>query len=263
MGLIDSHCHINFEPLADDIDGVLQRARENNIEYLLCVAVTIEDYPQVLKLAHTHNNIFASVGVHPCYEGVTEPTVEQLVEYAQDERVIAIGETGLDYFRTSGDMSWQQARFVRHIEAGIAANKPLIIHTREAAIDTMAMLKTHQADACGAVMHCFAEDWATAKKALDLGFSLSFSGIVTFKNAQSLKEVAKKAPLDKILVETDAPYLAPAPMRGKTNEPSYVMHTAQYLAELKGITLEEISEQTSENFFRLFRSATPVPNHNG
>lgn len=255
MGLVDSHCHLNFEPMGDDLDGVIERAKASNVSHMLCVSVNLEDYPQVLNIAKAHSNIFASVGVHPCYEDVYEPTVEELIELAQDEQVVAIGETGLDYFRVEGDMSWQQQRFVRHIEAAIAIQKPLIIHTRSAADDTMAMLKQHQADRCGAVMHCFAEDWDTAKKALDLGFYLSFSGIVTFNSAKTLKEVAQKTPLDRILVETDAPYLAPVPMRGKPNQPAFVAHTAQYVADLKEISLDALTEQTSRNFFDLFDSA--------
>lgn len=259
MGLVDSHCHLNFDPMGDDLAGVLARARENNIDYMLCVAVNIEDYPEVLAIAEAHDNIFASVGVHPCYEDVQEPSVEELVAFAQNPKVVAIGETGLDYFRIKDeDMRWQHARFERHIAAGIEANKPLIIHTREAADDTMDMLKSNRADQCGAVMHCFAEDWSTAKKALDLGFYISFSGIVTFNSAQTLKEVAQKAPLDRILVETDAPYLAPVPMRGKPNQPAYVAHTAQCVADLKSIDIETLTEQTTENFFSLFSSATRV-----
>ncbi len=255
MGLVDSHCHLNLEPLGEDIEGVLARARENNIDYMLCVAVNIEDFPQVLGIAQAHDNIFASVGVHPCYEDAIDPSVEDLVEYAQNEKVVAIGETGLDYFRIQGDKQWQQDRFVRHIEAGIACNRPLIIHTRAAADDTMAMLKSHGADQCGGVMHCFAEDWETAKKALDLGFYISFSGIVTFNSAKTLKEIAKKVPLDRMLVETDSPYLAPVPMRGKPNQPAFVAHTAQYVADLNDISLERLAEQTSDNFFKLFQFA--------
>lgn len=255
MGIVDSHCHLNFEPLSEDIQGVLARAKENNIDYMLCVAVNMEDYPEVLALAEAHQHIFASVGVHPCYEDVEEPSAEQLVAHAKNPTVVAIGETGLDYFRTNGDVAWQRERFVTHIQAAIEVDKPLIIHTREAAVDTMDMLKSNHADMCGAVMHCFAEDWQTAKKALDLGFYISFSGIVTFNSAKTLKEVAAKCPLDRMLVETDAPYLAPVPMRGKPNQPAFVAHTAQYVADLKGIELELLAKETSDNFFKLFSSA--------
>ena len=257
MGLVDSHCHLNFKPMGEDIAGVLQRARESDVDYMLCVAVNMEEYPEVLDLAQQYPNIFASVGVHPCYQDVQEPSLETLVDLAQDPDVIAVGETGLDYFRVEGDMGWQQQRFVRHIEAAIAVDKPLIVHTREAADDTLSMLETHNADRCGAVMHCFAEDWSVARRALDLGLYISFSGIVTFKNALALKEVAKNVPLEQMLVETDAPYLAPVPMRGKPNQPAYVAHTAQYIADLRGISYAELAERTSENFFRLFRSAQP------
>lgn len=255
MGIVDSHCHLNFDPMGDDIAAVLARASESNVSHLLCVAVNIEDFPQVLAIATEYDHVYASVGVHPCYQDVQEPSVEDLLEYARDENVIAIGETGLDYFRVEGDMAWQQARFIRHIEAGIQSQKPLIVHTREAADDTMDILKAHQADQCGAVMHCFAENWETAKKALDLGFYISFSGIVTFNSAQSLKEIAKKVPLDRMLVETDAPYLAPVPMRGKPNQPAFVAYTAQYIADLRNITLEDVAQQTTDNFFTLFQDA--------
>ena len=255
MSLVDSHCHLNFEPMGDDIPAVLERAKAANVDYMLCVSVNLEDYPEVLAIARAHKNIFASVGVHPCYQDVKEPTVAELLSLAQDENVVAVGETGLDYFRVEGDMAWQQARFVRHIEVGIAVAKPLIIHTREAAEDTMRILREHHADRCGAVMHCFAEDWEIAKKALDLGFYISFSGIVTFNSAARLKEVAKQVPLDRMLVETDAPYLAPVPMRGRPNQPAFVAHTAQYVADLRGLSLETLSQQTSDNFFELFGSA--------
>jgi len=255
MSLVDSHCHLNFKPMGDDMPAVLERAKVANVDYMLCVSVNLEDYPEVLALAQAHQNIFASVGVHPCYEDAKEPTVSELLSLAEDENVVAIGETGLDYFRVEGDMAWQHERFIRHIEAGIGSGKPLIVHTREAAEDTMRMLREHNADRCGAVMHCFAEDWETAKKALDLGFYISFSGIVTFNSAARLKEVAKQVPLDRILVETDAPYLAPVPMRGRPNQPAFVAHTAQYVADLRGISLEELSQKTSDNFFGLFSSA--------
>lgn len=236
---------------------MLARAKQNNVDYMLCVAVNMEDYAEVLAIAKAYPHIFASVGVHPCYEEATDPTVQELVAHAEDSNVVAIGETGLDYFRTSGDMAWQHKRFIRHIEAAITVDKPLIIHTREAAVDTMAMLKTHHADQCGGVMHCFAEDWEVAKKALDLGFYISFSGIVTFNSAKVLKEVAVKVPLDRVLLETDAPYLAPTPMRGKPNQPAFVSHTAQCVADLRGITLDALAEQTTHNFFKLFRAAKP------
>lgn len=255
MQLVDSHCHINFPALSHDIVGLLQRAQNNNVDYMLCVAVNLEDYPQIEKLAASHTNIFSSVGVHPNTSECHEPSCEELVTLAENPNVVAIGETGLDYFRSQGELSWQRQRFENHIEAAKICKKPLIIHTRAAADDTMDMLESRDAQSCTGVMHCFGEHWHTAKRALDIGFYISFSGIVTFKNAQALRDVAKKVPLDRILVETDCPYLAPEPMRGKTNEPSWVKHTAELLARLRGISLSTFAESTTDNFFRLFSTA--------
>lgn len=253
MQIVDSHCHINFSELAQRLPDVLSNAKLNDISHMLCVSVNLEDFPQVHDLSKQHPHIFASVGVHPCYQDVLEPTVEQLVDIAQDSNIVAIGETGLDYFRVEDqNMDWQRQRFVNHIKAANTVNKPLIIHTRNAADDTMRILKEEGADQCRGVMHCFAEDWDVAQKALDLGFYISFSGIVTFKSAKNVQEVAQKCPLDRILVETDAPYLAPVPLRGKTNEPAYVRHTAQFVADLRGISLESLAEATTSNFFNLF-----------
>lgn len=253
MQIVDSHCHINFPELQERMPDVLSNAKENDISHMLCVSVTLEDFPQVHSLAQKHPHIFASVGVHPCNTGCIEPSVEQLIDIAQDDNIVAIGETGLDYFRIEDeDMTWQRDRFKVHIDAAKQVNKPLIIHTRSAADDTMRILKEEGADQCRGVMHCFAEDWDVAEKALDLGFYISFSGIVTFKSAKNVQEVAKKCPLDRILVETDAPYLAPVPLRGKTNEPAYVRHTAQFVADLRGISLETLADATTENFFTLF-----------
>jgi len=258
MLLVDSHCHINFKPLSEDMPGILERARQNNVGYMLCVSVTLEDYPQIKALAASQSHIFSSVGVHPTYRGVTEPTVENLVELANDVKVVAIGETGLDYFRSDGDLQWQRDRFEVHIKAAQEIKKPLIIHTRSAADDTMKILENNHAGEPGGVMHCFAENWRVAKRALDIGFYISFSGIVTFKNAESLREVAKRVPEDRMLVETDSPYLAPVPHRGKTNEPALVRHTAQAVADIRGQSLEKIAEKTTENFFTLFTAAAPL-----
>lgn len=256
MQIVDSHCHINFPELAVRLPEVLENARRSEVSHMLCVSVKLEDFPQVKKLADEYPHIFASVGVHPCYEDVKEPSAEELVHIAQDPNIVAVGETGLDYFRIEDqDMTWQRDRFKRHIAAAKQVNKPLIIHTRSAADDTMRILKEEGADQCRGVMHCFAEDWDVAKKALDLGFYISFSGIVTFKSATNVQEVARKCPIDRILVETDAPYLAPVPLRGKLNEPSYVRHTAQYVADLKGVSLEVLAETTTSNFFKLFHAA--------
>lgn len=253
MQLVDSHCHINFDELYKRLPELLDNAEANNVTHMLCVAVNLEDFPEVKALSDQYPHIFASVGVHPCYQDVKEPSIDELVEIGQHDNIVAIGETGLDYFRVEDeDMTWQRDRFVRHIQAAKTVNKPLIIHTRNAADDTMRILKEQGADTCRGVMHCFAEDWDTAEKALDLGFYISFSGIVTFKSATNVQEVARKCPIDRVLVETDAPYLAPVPLRGKTNEPAYVKHTAQFVADLKGVSLEKLAEQTTENFFDLF-----------
>jgi TatD DNase family protein len=255
MQLVDSHCHINFEPLSEDIDGLLSRATDNEVDYMLCVAVNLEDYPQVEALARTHENIFASVGVHPNYTECHDPSTEELLTLAADEIVVAIGETGLDYYRNEGDLDWQRNRFCNHIAAAKECGKPLIIHTRAAAEDTMDILESEDARECGGVMHCFAEDWNTARRALDIGFYISFSGIVTFKNAESLREVARKVPLDRMLVETDCPYLAPVPMRGKQNEPSFVRYTAEFLAKLRNVSADSLAQATTDSFFRLFSGA--------
>jgi TatD DNase family protein len=257
MELVDSHCHIDFPPLGDDVDALLRAAREQDIRHLLCVSVNQRDFPRVLSLAATKPGVFASVGVHPNEGDEDEVSVEFLIEQSHHPRVIAIGETGLDYFRSAGDLTWQRDRFARHIEAARAASLPLIIHTRDAAEDTLAMMREHGADEAGGVMHCFAENWDVARRALDLGFYISFSGIVTFKSARVLQDVARKVPADRILVETDAPYLAPVPHRGKTNQPAFVRHTAEFVAALRGETLERLAEITTENFFRLFPKAVP------
>ena len=258
MKLVDSHCHINFPDLAENEHAVLENARLNGVGHMLCVSVNLEDFPQVLSFAERHKHIFASVGIHPNEPKSDVVSVDQLIKLASHKRIVAIGETGLDYFRSEGDLKWQHERFTTHIEAGKETGKPLIIHTRDAASDTMKILKESNASDCGGVMHCFSEDWDVAKKALDIGFYISMSGIVTFKNATKVKEVAERTPLDKLLVETDAPFLAPVPFRGKTNEPAYVKHTAEYIAELRGISFNELAEVTTENFFRLFSHAEPV-----
>lgn len=255
MQLVDSHCHINFEALSQDMDGLLERARNNNVDYMLCVSVNLEDYPQIEKLSADNANIFSSVGVHPNATECHEPSCEELLALAENPNVVAIGETGLDYFRSQGELNWQRQRFANHIEAAKICKKPLIVHTRSAAKDTMDLLESHGAESCSGVMHCFDEDWHTAKRALDLGFYISFSGIVTFKNAQPLRDVAKKVPLDRMLVETDCPYLAPVPMRGKTNEPSFVKHTAELIAQLRALSVQAVAEATTENFFQLFSTA--------
>jgi len=255
MQLVDSHCHLNFPDFVNRIPDILQNATDNQIAHLLCIATTWENRHDVLSLAKGHTGISASVGIHPTTEEGYEPTVDELLAAAHDPLVVAIGETGLDYFRSEGDLTWQHERFHRHIEVAKRCQKPLIIHTRAAADDTMDTLRTHNAREAGGVMHCFAENWDVAKQALDIGFYISFSGIVTFKSAKEVQEAARQVPLDRLLVETDAPYLAPTPYRGKTNEPAYVRHTAEYVAQLRGISLEELAEATTANFFTLFSGA--------
>ncbi|OIQ86100.1 putative deoxyribonuclease YcfH [mine drainage metagenome] len=253
--LVDSHCHLNFADLADNLPAVLQAMHDHGVEYALCVGVTLKEFPQVLAIAEGHEHIFASVGIHPDYEDEVEAGVEDLVRLATHPKVIAIGETGLDYFRLQGDLEWQRARFRVHIRAAIAAGKPLIIHTRNAAEDTLRIMREEGAERVGGVMHCFTESWEVAEQAMALGFYISFSGIVTFKNASLLKDVARRMPLDRMLVETDSPYLAPIPYRGKINQPAYVRYVAQSVADLRGMPLEDLADATTRNFFQLFQQA--------
>ena len=225
---------------------------------MLCVSVTLETFPEILALAHGHTHVFASVGVHPNETEGHEPTADDLVSLAKDERVVAIGETGLDYYRSHGDMAWQQERFRRHIRAAKLSGKPLIIHTREAAADTLRIMREEGAADIGGVMHCFTESWEVARAALDLNFHISFSGIVTFRNAEALREVSRQVPQDRLLIETDAPYLAPVPYRGKTNEPAFVRHVAECVASVRQSNMDSIAEVTTRNFFSLFRHAVPA-----
>jgi len=249
---IDSHCHLNFPELAEDLDIIFANMRTNEVTHALCVSVELASFPQVLDLAERHDNLYASVGVHPDYVLDAEPTQAELVRLAQHPKVIAIGETGLDYFRLTGDLEWQRERFRTHIRAARECGKPLIIHTRSAAQDTLRIMAEEDAGKIGGVMHCFTENLEVARAAIELGFYISFSGILTFKNATSIKEVAQNIPLDKVLIETDSPYLAPTPHRGQTNQPAYVKHVAEEIAKLRNITLEEVGKATSQNFRRLF-----------
>ena len=256
--IVDSHCHLNileFDKLGKNLPEALDFASENGVKYGLCVAIDLTSFPEVLAIAKHYPNVFASVGVHPNSNVDSEPTVDELVRLADEDKVIAIGETGLDYFRSQGDLSWQHERFRTHITAAKITQKPLIIHCRDAKDDTLRMLAEEGADQVGGVMHCFVEDWTTAQAAMELNFYISFSGIVTFKSAEALREVATVMPLDKMLVETDCPYLAPVPHRGKTNQPAYVKHVVDTIAELRGTTSEEIAQATTENFFRLFNAS--------
>ena len=251
--LVDSHCHINFPDLAANIDEVMGMMEKNGVGHALCISVNLPDFPQVLALAERHENIYASVGVHPDYQDTPEPSVAQLVELAQHPKIIAVGETGLDYFRLKGDLEWQRERFRTHIRAAKVSGKPLVIHTREAAADTLKIMAEEDAGSVGGVMHCFTENWEVAQQAMAMNFYISFSGIVTFKNAVQIKEVAQKVPLDRILVETDSPYLAPVPHRGKINQPAFVKHVAEEIAHLRGVSMEEVTNATTRNFFRLFK----------
>ncbi len=252
MYLVDSHCHINFPQLQARLDEVLANARENDVQHMLCISTTWENFFEVRELANKHSEISASIGIHPCTTEGHEPDLDELLTHGKDDLIVAVGETGLDYHWHEGDLEWQHQRFHRHIEAAIELQKPLIIHTRAAADDTMQTLRDHQARDAGGVMHCFAENWDIAKQALDIGFYISFSGIVTFKSAPEIQEVARKAPIDRILVETDSPYLAPVPKRGKPNEPAYVRHTAEFVAAQRGMTIEELAQVTTDNFYTLF-----------
>lgn len=251
--LVDSHCHLNFPELASNLPEIFANMEKNGVGLALCVSVNLPDFHEIISLAETYPQLYASVGVHPDYEDEEEPTVERLAELANHPKVIAIGETGLDYFRLKGDLEWQRARFRNHIRAAKLCGKPLIIHTREAAADTLRIMEEEGAASVGGVMHCFTESLEVAERAIALGFYISFSGIVTFKKALQVKEVAKNIPLDRVLVETDSPYLAPAPFRGKTNQPAYVKHVAEEVARLRGISEAELTEATTRNFMRLFK----------
>ena len=252
---VDSHCHLDFPDLAAREDAVLAAIGAQRLGHALCVSVKLEDFPRVLALAERHANLFASVGVHPDNDDVEEPDDARLSTLADHPKVVAIGETGLDYHWQKDAPEWQRARFRTHIRAARACGKPLIIHTRSAAADTLRLMREEDAAGAGGVMHCFTETREVAEAALDLGFYISFSGIVTFRNAAELKAVAQYVPLDRLLIETDAPYLAPVPHRGKTNEPAWVVHVAEEIARLRNEPLERIAAATTENFFRLFRHA--------
>lgn len=256
--LVDSHCHLDLldlTPFADDVGNVIQSAQENGVGYMLSVCTSMENIVEVLHNAHRFVNVFASVGVHPTEQGGHDPTIDELVTAAEDPCVVALGETGLDYFHCEGDLIWQQERFRRHLQAAKQVKKPVIVHSRQAAQDTIRLIKEAHNDDCQGVFHCFTESWEMAKAGLDLGFYISFSGIVTFKNAHALQEIAMKVPEDRLLVETDAPYLTPVPYRGQTNQPAYVRYVAECLAALRGVAYQQIVEKTTANFFDLFKPA--------
>ena len=249
---VDSHCHLDFPELAADLPAVLEAMALNRVTHALCISISLPGVPAVVKLAADHARLYATVGVHPDEQDTTEPTQDELERLAGQPKVVAIGETGLDYYRLKGDLGWQRTRFRTHIRAARRCRKPLVIHTRAAADDTVAIMREEGAGEVGGVMHCFTESWAVAAAALELGFHISFSGIVTFKNAQALKDVARRVPLERMLIETDSPYLAPVPFRGKTNQPAYVRYVAEEIARLRGVGVDEVAAATSANFFRLF-----------
>ena len=257
--LVDSHCHLDFPELNGDLAGVLSRMSDNGVTHALTISTTLETFPAVRRVAHAHPNVWCSAGVHPDERrDGREATEDELVEMARDPRVVAIGETGLDYFRVEGDTEWQRERFRRHIRAARRARKPLVIHTRNAAEDTLRLMAEEGAGEAGGVMHCFTETLEVARAAIAQGFLISFSGIVTFKNAAALKEVAREVPLERMLVETDSPYLAPVPHRGQTNQPAFVKHVAEEIARLRGIALQDVAQATTRNFFALFKDARPA-----
>jgi len=260
---VDSHCHLSFPELQAHLPQILADMRAARVAAALCICTTLEEFSTVQALAAGHDNLWASVGVHPDTEGLAEPSVEELCRLAAQPKVIAIGETGLDYYRLNGrsvaDMEWQRERFRVHIRAARRLALPLVIHTRSASEDTLSVLREEGRGEVTGVFHCFTETMEVARAALDLGFMISFSGILTFKTAVELREVARHVPIDRCLIETDSPYLAPVPFRGKTNSPAYVPYVAKQLAELKGITQEEVARQTSSNFEKLFKLASTLP----
>ena len=255
---IDSHCHLDFPEFQSRLPEVLANMQSAKVSHALCVSVDLPDFPNVLKLAQDHHHLYASVGVHPDYEDTPEPSLEFLVDTAlKHPKIVAIGETGLDYYRmgerTYESMEWQRDRFRTHIRASVASKKPLIIHTRSASEDTIKILKEEGAQRIGGVMHCFTESYEVAKAAMEMGFYISFSGIVTFKSAKDLQETCKHVPLERMLIETDSPYLAPIPYRGKTNEPAWVSKVGEFIADLKGVPIEVLAKQTSNNFYECFQ----------
>ncbi|AKP90833.1 TatD family hydrolase [Achromobacter ruhlandii] len=249
---VDSHCHLNFPELAADLPAILERMAANQVTHALVVSVNLPEWPGLMSLVEPQANLWASVGVHPDYEDTPDPEPEELVRLSAHPKVVAIGETGLDYYRLSEPLDWQRERFRRHIRAARDTGLPLIVHTRSSAEDTVRMLREERAAEVGGVMHCFTETWEVAQAALDQNFHISLSGIVTFKNAHVVHEVAAKVPLDRLLIETDSPYLAPVPYRGKLNDPSKVIHVAEKIAELKGISVAEVARASTDNFFNLF-----------
>lgn len=258
MYLVDSHCHLDqldLAPYNGDLSKALAFAKEQGIGHFLSVCVTLADFPRLLEIAKTYPQVSTSVGLHPNEEVLEEPSADTLTALITDDKIVAVGETGLDYYRSSGDTEWQRERFRQHIRAAKKTQRPLIIHSRQAKADTLQIMKEEDAASVGGVLHCFTEDWEMASAAMDLNFYVSFSGIVTFQNAKEIQAVAKALPIDRMLIETDSPYLAPVPHRGKSNEPAYVRHVAEYIANLRGINGVELANKTTENFFNCFKKA--------
>ncbi len=254
--LVDSHCHLDRLDLTkyqDKLDLALQFAQQQGVEYFLCVGIDLVNFQNILEIAERYENVGVTLGLHPTELVSQEPTVAQLLELAENPRVLGIGETGLDYYRCEGDVEWQHQRFRNHIQVAKTVKKPIIVHTRQAQQDTITILKQESAAEIGGIMHCFTETWEMAEQALALGFYISFSGIITFQNAKDLQEVVKKVPLEQMLIETDSPYLAPVPYRGKSNEPAYVRYVAQCIADLKNLDVQTVAKYTTENFYRLFK----------
>lgn len=258
LSLVDSHCHLDrldLAKLGGDLDAVISAARQHAVTHMLCVCIDMNNLAAVTAVADRYPQVFASVGVHPNEQDTRDPEVGELVRLAQPAKVVAIGETGLDYFHGKGDLEWQRERFRRHIRAARESDKPLIIHSRDAREDTIRIMREEGADQIGGVMHCFTEDWTMAEQAMVLNFYISFSGIVTFRNAEQVQDVARRVPLERMLVETDAPYLTPVPYRGKSNQPAYVRYVAEHIAEIRDESLEAIARATTANFFQLFKGA--------
>ena len=256
MHIIDSHCHLNFEGLKERLPEVLSNMEENGVRQALAISVSRQSFAEVSAIAEVYEHIYCTIGVHPDSKEAEEFSIAEMVAAAASPKVVGIGETGLDYYWCKGDLAWQHRRFAEHIQAANESSLPVIVHTRDAAADTLAILKEGQTNS--GVIHCFTEDTAFAKAALDLGLYISFSGIVTFKNAPQIQEAAKYVPADRILVETDAPFLAPVPKRGKPNEPSYVRYTAEFVAKLRGEPVETLAAYTSDNFYRLFNKVPDI-----
>jgi TatD DNase family protein len=259
MFLVDSHCHLDRLDLSahdDSLEKALAAAYAHGVKHMLCVCITLNDFPDMMRIVKSFDNVSASVGLHPNEtHDTSEPLAQDIADLAQDNKIVAIGETGLDYYRSTGDVEWQRERFRQHVRAARLTKKPLIVHTRQAKEDTLQIMREENAAEVGGVMHCFTEDWETAAQALELGFYISLSGIVTFPNAAVIHDVAKRVPLERLLIETDSPYLAPIPYRGKSNEPAYVRYVAESIANLRGIDIDEVAQQTTDNFFRLFKEA--------